>query len=51
MTKEEFLTAGGNQSLFHIDFMVGSEKMNIDGIKEDGTVEPIMRKGEWAFEI
>jgi len=50
MSKEEFAAAGGNQCLFHIDFMVGSEKMNIDGIKQDGAAEPIMRKGEWAFE-
>lgn len=51
MSKEEFSAAGGNQCLFHIDFMVGSDKMDIDGIKEDGIAEPIMRKGEWAFEI
>jgi len=51
MSKEEFSAAGGNECLFHIDFMVGSEKMNIDGIKDDGTAEPIMRKGEWTFEI
>ncbi len=51
MSKEEFAAAGGNQCLFHIDFMVGSEKLNIDGIKEDGTAEPVMRKGEWAFEV
>ncbi len=49
MSKEEFLAAGGNQCLFHIDFMVGSDKMDIDGIKEDGTAEPVMRQGEWAF--
>ena len=51
MSKEEFLAAGGNQCLFHIDFMVGSGKMDIDGIKEDGTAEPVMRQGEWAFTL
>ena len=51
MSKEEFSAAGGNQCLFHIDFMVGSDKMNIDGINEDETTEPIMRNGEWAFDI
>jgi len=51
MSKEEFAAAGGNQCLFHIDFMVGSEELDIDGIKEDGAVEPIMRKGEWAFKV
>ncbi len=49
MSDEEFSIAGGNKCLFHLDFMIGSEEMNVDGIKEDGTVEPIMRKGEWAF--
>lgn len=51
MSKEEFSAAGGNQCLFHIDFMVGSDKMDIDGIKEDGTAEPVMRQGDWAFTL
>ncbi|MFW9968941.1 MAG: aminopeptidase [Candidatus Odinarchaeota archaeon] len=51
LTDEEFIAAGGNDSLIHLDFMVGSGEMNVDGILEDGTIEPIMRKGEWAFKI
>ena len=51
MSDEEFMTAGGNVSLSHIDFSIGSGEMNIDGITEEGTAEPIMRKGEWAFEV
>jgi aminopeptidase len=31
--------------------MVGSPTMDIDGIKEDGTREPVMRRGEWAFDL
>jgi aminopeptidase len=31
--------------------MIGSPKMDIDGIKEDGSVEPVMRQGEWAFDV
>jgi aminopeptidase len=31
--------------------MVGSGAMNVDGINEDGTTEPIMRSGEWSFDI
>jgi aminopeptidase len=50
LTEEEFVAAGGNVSLNHVDFMIGSSKMDIDGIKEDGSHEPIMRQGEWAFE-
>jgi aminopeptidase len=30
--------------------MIGSPKMNIDGIREDGAREPVMRAGEWAFD-
>ncbi|MHA2131743.1 MAG: aminopeptidase [Promethearchaeota archaeon] len=51
MSDEEFSSAGGNKCLFHLDFMIGSEKMDVDGICEDGTIEPVMRKGEWAFNI
>jgi len=51
LTDEEFISAGGNISLNHVDFMIGSNKMNIDGIKEDDTREPVMRAGEWAFEV
>jgi aminopeptidase len=49
MSDEEFTAAGGNQSLVHVDFMVGSVEMNVDGLREDGSAEPIMRRGEWAF--
>jgi len=51
LTVEEFMSAGGNDSLIHIDFMIGSGEMNVDGILEDETTEPIMRNGEWAFEV
>jgi aminopeptidase len=51
LTDEEFNAAGGNTSLTHVDFMIGSPQMDIDGIKEDGTHEPVMRQGEWAFDV
>jgi aminopeptidase len=51
LTDDEFMSAGGNVSLNHVDFMIGSPKMDIDGIKEDGSVEPVMRQGEWAFDV
>ena len=50
LNDEEFISAGGNVSLNHVDFMIGSPQMDIDGIKEDGTREPVMRSGEWAFD-
>ncbi|MNB70899.1 Aminopeptidase 2 [compost metagenome] len=48
MTKEELVERGMNQSLIHVDFMMGSPEMNIDGITEDGSVEPIFVGGGWA---
>lgn len=51
LTDEEFMAAGGNNSLIHIDLMIGSGDMNVEGIMEDGTAEPVMRNGEWAFEV
>jgi aminopeptidase len=51
MTDEEFAASGGNKSLIHVDFMIGSGEMDIDGICADGSPEPVMRAGEWAFDI
>ena len=39
---------GVNQSLIHIDWMIGSGAIDVDGIAADGTIEPVMRKGAWA---
>ncbi|HEM5096967.1 TPA: aminopeptidase [Streptococcus suis] len=49
MSQEELREAGLNRSDVHVDFMIGSNKMNIDGIREDGTRVPIFRDGEWAI--
>ncbi|MEO4055415.1 aminopeptidase [Solibacillus sp. CAU 1738] len=40
---------GINTSITHEDFMIGSGEMDIDGELADGTMEPIFRKGSWAF--
>ncbi|HWL12788.1 MAG TPA: aminopeptidase [Ureibacillus sp.] len=40
---------GINVSITHVDFMIGSAEMDIDGILPDGTEQPIFRKGNWAF--
>jgi aminopeptidase len=46
---EQALTAkGANSSLIHVDWMIGSEQMNVDGLAADGSAEPLMRAGEWA---
>ena len=49
MSREELNTNGLNQSITHVDFMIGSAEMNIDGITEDGQIEPVFRNGNWAF--
>ncbi|MFX1389166.1 MAG: aminopeptidase [Promethearchaeota archaeon] len=51
MTDQEFSAAGGNISKLHYDFMIGSDKMDIDGTLKNGDKEPIMRNGEWFFDI
>jgi aminopeptidase len=49
MSQEELAENGLNQSITHVDFMIGSDKMDIDGILEDGTREPVFRAGNWAI--
>ena len=48
MSGDEIAARGGNKSLIHIDWMIGSDKIDIDGITQDGQKVPVMRKGEWA---
>ncbi len=49
MSKEELAAHGANDSMQHNDFMFGTKEMDIDGIKEDGTVVPVFRKGNFVF--
>ncbi|WP_414045766.1 aminopeptidase [Macrococcus equi] len=49
LSKDELMDKGLNQSLIHVDFMMGSRDLSIDGIKEDGTVEPVFRDGNWVI--
>ncbi|MBN9433791.1 MAG: aminopeptidase [Bosea sp.] len=48
MTADELSAKGANRSLIHIDWMIGSGEVDIDGLSESGAAEPIMRKGEWV---
>lgn len=47
-TEEELLARGANQSMTHVDFMVGSPDMNITATLEDGSTKPIFVNGNWA---
>ena len=49
MSEEELQQNGMNTGTVHVDFMIGSNEMNIDGIKQDGTRVPIFRNGDWAI--
>ena len=51
MDEEAFGRAGGNRSVVHVDFMIGSADLDIDGVCENGTSEPLMRRGEWSTAI
>jgi aminopeptidase len=48
LTPQQIAAQGGNKSLIHIDWMIGSAETDIDGIHADGSRVPVFRKGEWA---
>ncbi len=48
MSDEEFEQAGGNRSAVHVDFMIGSGALDVDGVLPGGSTEPLMRNGEWT---
>ena len=48
LTPQQIAAQGGNQSLIHIDWMIGSDQTDIDGVYADGRRVPVFRKGEWA---
>jgi aminopeptidase len=49
LNEAELAKKGANKSLIHIDWMIGSGRIDVDGVRADGTAEPLMRKGEWAW--
>ena len=49
MDSERFLAAGGNESLTHVDWMIGSADMDVDGVGQDGSHEAVMRSGEFVI--
>jgi aminopeptidase len=48
LTPDEIAARGGNKSFIHIDWMIGSDRIDIDGMHTDGRRVPVFRKGEWA---
>jgi aminopeptidase len=48
LTPEQLAAKGANDSLIHVDWMIGSGKLDIDGVTATGVAEPLMRQGEWV---
>src|SRR6202000_2353094 len=48
LTPQQIAAQGGNKSLIHIDWMIGSDQTDIDGISADGSRVPVLRKGARA---
>ncbi len=48
LSPDQIAAQGGNTSLIHIDWMIGSDKVDIDGVRSDGSLVPVFRNGEWA---
>jgi len=48
LTPEQLASKGANTSLIHVDWMIGSNRVNVDGITASGGSEPVMRAGEWV---
>ncbi len=49
MTDEELSAHGVNDSLIHVDFMIGTKDLKIDGYKKDGTKVSIFKNGNFVF--
>ena len=50
MTKEELKARGLNDSITHVDFMIGADDLNITGIMPDGSEVPVFVNGQWSWE-
>ncbi len=48
LTPEQLAAKGANDSLIHVDWMIGSDKLDIDGVSAADVAEPLMRQGEWV---
>ena len=48
LSKEEIAARGGNESLIHVDWMIGSDRMDVDGLRAGSAPVPLMRRGEWV---
>ena len=49
MNEEELLAHGVNQSMTHVDFMIGTPDLSITGTTHDGREIPVFINGNFAF--
>jgi aminopeptidase len=49
LSQEELAARGANESLIHVDWMIGSGEVDLDGVTAAGSAEPLMRRGEWVL--
>lgn len=50
LSPEQLRTCGVNVSSTHVDFMVGTDDLDITGICADGTEVPVFSNGQWSWE-
>jgi aminopeptidase len=48
LTEAQLASRGANSSLIHVDWMIGSNRTDVDGISASGDSAPVMRAGEWV---
>ena len=48
LSQDQIKAQGGNSSLIHIDWMIGSNRIDVEGITANGNAEPVMLGGEWV---
>ena len=48
ISKDDVTAQGGNSSIIHVDWMIGSGETDIDGLDENGNRTPLFRQGEWV---
>jgi aminopeptidase len=48
MDSAQLANKGANESLIHVDWMIGSSAMDLDGVCDNNAAEPLMRNGEWV---
>lgn len=48
LSKEQIAAQGGNESLIHVDWMIGSDQVDVDGLRDGQDSLPLLRGGEWV---